>query len=244
MRACRPASCAATSPSSSASWPTTTWRRTRSSSTSASPACRSTGPSAASRTRQTRRSTCAWTPRRRARRRTSSTRRASASSRRSSAGYGEERFSRQIARAIVRRREEQPFERTTDLVEVVRGAIPAPRALRRRPSGQARLPGAAHRRQRGARGRSSRRCPRRSRLLRPGGRLAVISFHSLEDRIVKRFFAAQARGCTCPPDLPDLRVRQGADAQARGAQGRSSLAGRDGRESRAPSARLRVAIKT
>ena len=115
--------------------------------------------------------------------------------------YGEERFSRQIARAIVRRRAERPFERTADLVEVVRAAIPAPRrfgdghpakrvfqALRIVVNDE--LDALEH------------ALPTALRLLRPGGRLAVISFHSLEDRIVKRYFAAQARGCTCPPDLP------------------------------------------
>jgi 16S rRNA (cytosine1402-N4)-methyltransferase len=115
--------------------------------------------------------------------------------------YGEERFSRQIARAIVRRRAEQPFERTTDLVEVVRGAIPAPRRF-----------GDGHPAKRVFQALRivvneeleslEQALPTALRLLRPGGRIAVISFHSLEDRIVKRFFAAQARGCTCPPDLP------------------------------------------
>jgi 16S rRNA (cytosine1402-N4)-methyltransferase len=115
--------------------------------------------------------------------------------------YGEERFSRQIAKAIVRRRTEQPFERTTDLVEVVRAAIPAPRRF-----------GDGHPAKRVFQALRivvndeldslEQALPTALRLLSPGGRLAVISFHSLEDRIVMRFFAAQARGCTCPPDLP------------------------------------------
>jgi 16S rRNA (cytosine1402-N4)-methyltransferase len=115
--------------------------------------------------------------------------------------YGEERFSRQIAKAIVRRRSDQPFERTTDLVEVVRASIPAPRRF-----------GDGHPAKRVFQALRivvnqeleslEQALPMAFRLLSPGGRLAVISFHSLEDRIVKRFFAAQARGCTCPPDLP------------------------------------------
>ena len=100
-----------------ASWPRTASAPTRSCSTSASPACSSTGPSAASRTPRTRRSTCAWIPRRTAPPPSSSTRRPSASSRAIFRRYGEERFARQIARAIVRRREEQPFERTGELVD-------------------------------------------------------------------------------------------------------------------------------
>ena len=115
--------------------------------------------------------------------------------------YGEERFSRQIARAIVRRRAERPFERTADLVEVVRSAIPAPRRF-----------GDGHPAKRVFQALRivvndelealEQALPAAVSLLRPGGRLAVVSFHSLEDRIVKRFIAEQARGCTCPPDFP------------------------------------------
>jgi 16S rRNA (cytosine1402-N4)-methyltransferase len=115
--------------------------------------------------------------------------------------YGEERFARQIAQAIVRRRRERPFERTGDLVETVKAAIPAPRRF-----------GDGHPAKRVFQALRiavneelealERALPAALRMLRPGGRLAVISFHSLEDRIVKRFLAAQARGCVCPPELP------------------------------------------
>jgi 16S rRNA (cytosine1402-N4)-methyltransferase len=115
--------------------------------------------------------------------------------------YGEERYARQIARAIARRRRERPIERTGELVEVIKGAIPTParfgdghpakrvfQALRIAVNGELDALQAA--------------LPEAVRMLRPGGRLAVISFHSLEDRIVKRFLRMQERGCTCPPDFP------------------------------------------
>jgi 16S rRNA (cytosine1402-N4)-methyltransferase len=115
--------------------------------------------------------------------------------------YGEERFARQIAQAIVRRRKDQPFERTGELVDTVKSAIPAPRRF-----------GDGHPAKRVFQALRiavndeldalERALPAALAMLRPGGRLAVISFHSLEDRMVKRFFAAQARGCTCPPELP------------------------------------------
>ena len=115
--------------------------------------------------------------------------------------YGEERYARQIARAIVRRRRERPIERTGELVETIKTALPAParfgeghpakrvfQALRiavndELESLEEALPAALE-------------------MLRPGGRLAVISFHSLEDRIVKRFLREGERGCVCPPDFP------------------------------------------
>jgi 16S rRNA (cytosine1402-N4)-methyltransferase len=115
--------------------------------------------------------------------------------------YGEERFARQIAQAIVRRRAQRPFERTADLVETIKAAIPAPRRF-----------GDGHPAKRVFQALRiavndeldalERALPAAVGMLRPGGRIAVISFHSLEDRIVKRFFAAQARGCVCPPEFP------------------------------------------
>jgi 16S rRNA (cytosine1402-N4)-methyltransferase len=115
--------------------------------------------------------------------------------------YGEERYARQIARAIGRRRRSTPFERTGDLVETIRAAIPAParfgdghpakrvfQALRIAVNNELDALEAA--------------LPAALEMLRPGGRLAVISFHSLEDRIVKRFLRMQERGCVCPPDFP------------------------------------------
>jgi len=115
--------------------------------------------------------------------------------------YGEERYARQIARAIVARRRARPFERTSELVEAIKEAIPAParfgdghpakrvfQALRIAVNDElAQL---------------ERALPAAIEMLRPGGRIAVISFHSLEDRIVKQTLRELARGCTCPPDFP------------------------------------------
>jgi 16S rRNA (cytosine1402-N4)-methyltransferase len=115
--------------------------------------------------------------------------------------YGEERFARQIARAIVRRRAARPYERTAELVDTIRESVPAPRRFgdghpARRVFQALRI---AVNDELGA---LERALPPAVEMLRPGGRLAVISFHSLEDRIVKRFLAAEARGCICPPELP------------------------------------------
>ena len=157
--------------------------------------------------------------------------------------YGEERFARPIARAIVRRRRERPFERTSELVETVRGAIPAPRRF-----------GDGHPAKRVFQalriavndelGALERALPAALELLRPGGRVAVVSFHSLEDRIVKRFFAAEARGCVCPPEFPtcvcgrEPRVRLLTRKAARPSPGEVAS------NVRSASARLRAAVRT
>jgi 16S rRNA (cytosine1402-N4)-methyltransferase len=118
--------------------------------------------------------------------------------------YGEERYARQIARAIVKHRQERPYERTGELVETIRTAVPAPRRF-----------GDGHPARRVFQalriavndelGSLERALPAAIDMLRPGGRICVISFHSLEDRIVKRYFAEQSRGCICPPELPVCR---------------------------------------
>ena len=158
-------------------------------------------------------------------------------------GYGEERYAKQIARAIVRRRKQQPFERTGDLVETIKAAIPTPvrfgdghparrvfQALRIAVNDElhgleAALPAALD-------------------VLRPGGRMAVISFHSLEDRIVKRFFRREERGCTCPPDFPVCVCGQEPSLRVLTKKVIRPTADEVASNPRAGSARLRAALKT
>jgi 16S rRNA (cytosine1402-N4)-methyltransferase len=157
--------------------------------------------------------------------------------------YGEERYARQIARAIVRRRERGPLERTGELVDVIKAAIPAParfgdghpakrvfQALRIAVNDELAALEAA--------------LPSALEVLRPGGRLAVISFHSLEDRIVKTFMRERERGCICPPEFPVCTC--GHEPELRAVQRRPvrPSAQEIARNPRAASARLRVAVKS
>jgi 16S rRNA (cytosine1402-N4)-methyltransferase len=156
--------------------------------------------------------------------------------------YGEERYARQIARGIVRRRTERPIERTGELVDVVRASIPTParfgeghpakrvfQALRievnhELASLEAGLPAAFE-------------------MLRPGGRLAVISFQSLEDRIAKRFLRDRARGCTCPPELPVCVCGHEPELRILTPKPLRPSAREVATNPRAASARLRAAVK-
>ena len=115
--------------------------------------------------------------------------------------YGEERYSPLIAAAIERRREEKPIETTLALADVIRSAMPA-QALREKQHPAKRVFQAiriAVNDELGAVEKMMATAPDR---LRQGGRLCVISFHSLEDRIVKLGMQEAARGCTCPPQFP------------------------------------------
>jgi 16S rRNA (cytosine1402-N4)-methyltransferase len=156
--------------------------------------------------------------------------------------YGEERYARQIARAIVRRRKSQRFERTSDLVETIKAAIPAParfgdghpakrvfQALRIAVNDEL--------------GSLEAALPAAFSMLRPGGRLGVISFHSLEDRLAKRFMRDLERGCDCPPDFPICVC--GKEPQLRSLSRKAIRPGapETAANPRASSARLRVGVK-
>jgi 16S rRNA (cytosine1402-N4)-methyltransferase len=157
--------------------------------------------------------------------------------------YGEERYARQIARAIVRRRAEQPFERTGELVETIKRAIPAParfgdghpakrvfQALRIAVNDEL--------------GELERALPAALQILPPGGRFAVISFHSLEDRLVKRFLRDQERGCTCPPDFPVCVCGREPALRALSRKVIRPSTEEVAANPRSASARLRAAVKT
>jgi 16S rRNA (cytosine1402-N4)-methyltransferase len=156
--------------------------------------------------------------------------------------YGEERYAKQIARAIVRRRKEQPLERTGELVDVIKAAIPAParfgdghpakrvfQALRIAVNDEL--------------GALEDALPAAVELLNPGGRLAVISFHSLEDRIVKQFLRDEEHGCTCPPDFPVCVCGNEPILRATPRRAIRPSARELAANPRAASARLRAAVK-
>lgn len=115
--------------------------------------------------------------------------------------YGEERYAPQIAAAICRRREVQPIETTMELVDVIRSSMP-PAALREKQHPAKRSFQAIRIAVNDELGAVETIMKDAVDLLNPGGRLAIITFHSLEDRIVKNGMAEAAKGCTCPPSFP------------------------------------------
>ena len=115
--------------------------------------------------------------------------------------YGEERYAPQIAAAICRRREDNPIKTTLELVDIIRSAMP-PAALREKQHPAKRSFQAIRIAVNDELGSVEKVMKDAIPALNPGGRLAVITFHSLEDRIVKTAMAAASKGCTCPPRLP------------------------------------------
>jgi 16S rRNA (cytosine1402-N4)-methyltransferase len=156
--------------------------------------------------------------------------------------YGEERYATQIARAIVRERARRPLQTTNELVDVITNAIPVPARF-----------GGGHPAKRVFQAiriavneeldQLDRALPLAWELLRPNGRFAGISFHSLEDRRVKRFLAARAQGCICPPDLPICRCGREPEAELVTRRGVVATPGEVAHNPRAKSARMRVARK-
>ena len=115
--------------------------------------------------------------------------------------YGEERYAPRIASAICRVRAEKPIETTFELVEVIRSAMP-PQALREKQHPAKRSFQAIRIAVNDELGSVEKAMKDAIPLLNPGGRLAVITFHSLEDRIVKNAMAEASKGCTCPSNFP------------------------------------------
>ncbi|MEA2267515.1 MAG: rRNA (cytosine1402-N4)-methyltransferase [Solirubrobacteraceae bacterium] len=156
--------------------------------------------------------------------------------------YGEERYAKQIARAIVRRRARHALQTTNELVEVIVDAVPVParfagghpakrvfQAIRIAVNDELAQLDAA--------------LPLAWDVLRRNGRFAGITFHSLEDRRVKRFLAARAQGCICPPDLPVCACGREPEAELLTRRSVTPTPGEIAANPRARSARMRAARK-
>ncbi|HEV3378196.1 MAG TPA: 16S rRNA (cytosine(1402)-N(4))-methyltransferase RsmH [Thermoleophilaceae bacterium] len=157
---------------------------------------------------------------------------------------GEDPNARRIAREIVRRRRRGPIETTGELVEAIEAALPA--AVRRSFGGghpAKRVFQAVRIAVNGELDSLDRALPLGWSLLRDGGRFAAISFHSLEDRRVKRFLAEKARGCICPPDFPVCVCGHEAEAELLTGRAVAPTPGEVATNPRAKSGRLRAARK-
>jgi len=156
--------------------------------------------------------------------------------------YGEERYAPRIAEAICRRREERPIETTLELVDVIRGAMPAA-ALREKQHPAKRSFQAIRIAVNDELGSVEKVMADAIPCLNPGGRLAVITFHSLEDRIVKNAMAEAAKGCTCPPSFPVCVCGKKPKVQLVNRKPITSTQEELDRNPRARSAKLRVCEK-
>jgi len=156
--------------------------------------------------------------------------------------YGEERFASQIARRVARARRRERLRTTHQLVDVIKAAVPVPahfagghparrtfQALRIAVNDELAQLDAA--------------LPLAWAVLKPGGRFAAISFHSLEDRRIKRFLAARARGCICPPELPVCVCGHSPEAELLTRRAVAPTPGETAVNPRSKSARLRAARK-
>jgi 16S rRNA (cytosine1402-N4)-methyltransferase len=156
--------------------------------------------------------------------------------------FGEERHANAIARAIVRRRAQAPIETTLELVDTINPAIPAPaRFAQGHPA--KRVFQALRIAVNDELGQLDLALPLAWKLLREGGVLAGIAFHSLEDRRVKRFMSERARGCICPPELPVCVCGREPEAALIARRSIVPSAEEIAHNPRAASARLRVARK-
>jgi 16S rRNA (cytosine1402-N4)-methyltransferase len=152
---------------------------------------------------------------------------------------GEERYSRRIAARIVAQRQQQPIATTIQLADLVRDAVPGGyRPDRIHPA--TRVFQALRIYVNDELGQVRRGVDAAIDLLKPGGRLVVISFHSLEDRIVKQLFRARAQGCICPPRLPVCQCRHQPDVELLTRKGIKASAGEIEMNQRSRSAILRV----
>jgi 16S rRNA (cytosine1402-N4)-methyltransferase len=156
--------------------------------------------------------------------------------------YGEERFASQIARAIGRARMRAQIDSTQELVDVIKSAVPLPaqfagghpakrtfQALRIAVNDEL--------------AQIDEALPLAWEILKPGGKLAAISFHSLEDRRVKRFLAEKARGCICQPDLPVCVCGHEPEAELLSRRAIAPSSGEIATNPRSKSAHLRIARK-